>query len=140
MIERSVAEQLKSETDCCGVTLAQCHALVELGDAGAINLAGLAERMELDASTLSRTVDSMVKAGLITRDINSDNRRAVVISLTKKGEERLEFINRSCNEYYGKLLDSIPSGKRASLLDGIRMVADIFAAQTKDIAREVKNG
>lgn len=139
MIERSVAEQLKTETDCCGVTLAQCHTLVELGDAGTINLAGLAERMDLDASTLSRTVDSMVKAGLIARDINADNRRAIIISLTEKGLQRLESINRSCNEFYGRMLDLIPKEKRPWLLEGIRIVADVFAAKVRDTECEVKN-
>jgi DNA-binding MarR family transcriptional regulator len=130
-IERSVADQLKLQTECCGVTLSQCHTLVELGDTGEINLAGLAKRMELDASTLSRTVESMVKTGLIARDIDSSNRRAVVISLTKKGKQRLTIINKSCNEYYGRIMKLIPKKDRSLLLKGVELVAATLTTDGK---------
>ncbi len=147
-IERSVVEQLKLQTRCCGVTLAQCHTLVEIGDAGTINLVKLAQRMGLDTSTLSRTVDAMVKEGLITRATDSVSRRAIVLALTKKGAKRLAAINGSCNEFYGRMLDSIPEGKRPLLIDGVRLVADILSAKLNQdekkllcsCSKEIKNG
>lgn len=128
-IERVVAEHLKAQTRCCGVTLAQCHTLIELGEAGGINLAGLSERMGLDVSTVSRTVDALVREGLIARTIDPANRRAVVIALTCRGKEQLGRIHRSCNAFYGRMLRTIPACKRPALLEGIRLVADVFTAE-----------
>jgi len=131
IIERSVAGQLESQTECCGVTLAQCHALVEIGEAKTINLAGLASRIGLDTSTLSRTVESMVKDGLATRDIDPANRRAVIISLTIKGKQRLCTINQSCNKYYGQMLRSLSEEKRPLLLEGVQFVAKVLETEAK---------
>lgn len=128
-IERAVAEQLKVQTRCCGVTLAQCHTLIELGDLGATNLAGLSARLRLDASTQSRTVESLVRAGLVRRTIDAANRRAVVLALTEKGRQRLDAIHRSCDAYYGRMLASLPEKKRPLLLEGMRLIAEAMAAK-----------
>jgi hypothetical protein len=58
-IERAVWIQTRSEALCCGVTMAQCHAILEIGDAGELNLKDLSARLGLDTSTLSRTVESL---------------------------------------------------------------------------------
>lgn len=129
IIERDVAEQLKGQTQCCGVTLAQCHTLIELGDAGTINLGGLAERLGQDASTLSRTVESLVQAGLLERALDPANRRAVILSLTPQGTARLGAINEACNAFYGRLLRSVPSRKVPVLMEGVRLVAGVMAAE-----------
>ena len=74
-IEREVEQQIKTDTVCCGVSLAQCHALMELGLGGAMTIADLAEIIKLDKSTLSRTIDSMVQTGLVDRTIDPKDRR-----------------------------------------------------------------
>jgi hypothetical protein len=66
-IERAVWIQTKSEALCCGVTMAQCHAIMEIGEAGELNLKDLSARLGLDNSTLSRTVESLVQDGLADR-------------------------------------------------------------------------
>jgi DNA-binding MarR family transcriptional regulator len=83
-IDRTVWIQTKSEALCCGVTMAQCHAIMEIGEAGELNLKELAARLGLDNSTLSRTVESLVQDGLADRTPSKEDRRATIIRSTIK--------------------------------------------------------
>lgn len=125
-IEREMERQLRDQTDCCGVTVAQCHVLLEIDAEGPLSLNGLAGRLKLDASTLSRTVEGLVKASLVQREVNPNNRRAVILSLTTTGRTKVDTIHRDCDAYYTQLLKEIPSTSQASLLKGVRLLADMM--------------
>jgi DNA-binding MarR family transcriptional regulator len=124
VFEREFATELAVETNCCGVTLAQCHALLELDAAGEVSLSGLAETVGLDKSTLSRTIESLVRDNLVERTTDSDDRRAVCISLSEKGKERASAINVMCDEYYEKLLSEIPVSSHASVIKTLGLIGD----------------
>jgi hypothetical protein len=72
---------LSSDSGCCGVTLSQCHLLLEIEQRDSTSVTELARVMELDKSTLSRTIDGMVRAGLLNRELNQKSRRQQIISL-----------------------------------------------------------
>ena len=80
-IEREL--NIQDNTNCCeGVTITQCHTLLELNLHESINLNELSEKLYLDKSTVSRTVDSLVKNGTAKRDIPEENRRKVMTYIT----------------------------------------------------------
>ena len=107
-IEREL--NIQNNSNCCqGVTLAQCHTLLELFSHESINLSELSERLHLDKSTVSRTIEGLVKSGLVNRIIPKENRRKVIISLTQKGIDICMQINRENDSYFGAVIDSIPS-------------------------------
>ena len=115
-LERHVELALLSQTKCCGITPAQCHLLLEAEYAGETSVGDLAASLELDASTLSRTVDSLVRAGLLARREDPANRRRQLICLTKSGQVKVDYINSLCNRYYEGLLASLSADEAATLL------------------------
>ncbi len=135
VIEREVEGQLKVQTVCCGVTTAQCHALLELASAEEMSLVELSERLRLDTSTLSRTVDGLVKLGHVNRITDPDNRRYVRLGLTGKGKRKVDFIDRSCDRFYLELLDRIPEKKRRALVESVQLLAEIFARAKEEERR-----
>lgn len=135
VIEREVESQLKTQTICCGVTSAQCHALLELASAEEMSLVELSERLRLDTSTLSRTVDGLVKLGHVNRVTDPDNRRYVRLDLTGKGKRKVDFIDRSCDQFYLQLLDGITEEKRKVLVESVQLLAEIFAKAKEEERR-----
>lgn len=108
-IEREL--NIQNNATCSdGVTLAQCHTLLEVHSHNSINLNKLSEKLYLDKSTVSRTVDSLVKNGIVNRVIPEENRRKVTISLTEKGDGICQQINRESDHYFSAILESIPPG------------------------------
>jgi DNA-binding MarR family transcriptional regulator len=126
VIERGLEFSLKSQTACCGVSLAQCHLLLELGEKGVSSLVDLADRLRLDTSTLSRTADSLVKVGLLSREVDSANRRYIRLSLTAKGRENWTFINKTCNAFYKGLFERFSGAQQKSLLEVIPILASFL--------------
>lgn len=114
----------KEKACCCGTTLAQCHALVEIGRAGSISLIGLSEQMDLDKSTMSRTVDALVARGFAKRDIDEANRRFVTITLMEKGLQEYRSIESSMDVYFDRLLEAVPAEKQAQVLESMQLLVD----------------
>jgi DNA-binding MarR family transcriptional regulator len=112
---RKCIRHLERELDlqgnsCCstGVSLVQCHALLEIDLCGSVSLGELSEKLYLDKSTVSRTVDSLARSKLVNRDTPDDNRRKINISLTDKGRDVCDQINRDNDEYFANVLRAIP--------------------------------
>lgn len=139
-IERETERQLRDQTDCCGITLAQCHVLLELDTEGRLNLTELAERLRLDASTLSRTVEGMVQAGIVDRSVNPQNRRAIQLSLTLEGRERASTIHRECDAFYRGLLERMTPDRREGFLEGFLEGIRLLAELVEGIPEKVRAG
>ena len=126
-IERAVRARTRSEALCCGVTVAQCHALTEIGEAGELTLKELAARLGLDASTLSRTVEGLVLEGLAARTPALRDRRAVRIALTGKGRAALDRIQSTWSEICAEMLRTLAPEKREGLIESVALAARMLA-------------
>lgn len=112
----------KSEFSCCGATLGQCHAIVEIGSAGEISLNELAEMLNLDNSTMSRTVNNLVNQNLAERTTHPEDRRYLQIRLTKEGEVVFKTIEESMNSYFNEILSAIPENKRPQVMESLELL------------------
>lgn len=125
-LERKIGTLDEKEMSCCGVTMAQCHALVEIGRAGEISLNGLAEMLNLENSTMSRTVNNLVNNELVKRDIDLQDRRFVNISLTESGSKIVAGIEESMTLYYRRVYNAIPEEKREQVIESLQLLLDAF--------------
>ena len=114
----------KSDASCCGVTLTQCHAVVEIGRSEKMSLVELAGMLGLEKSTMSRTVNNLVEADLAVRDLDSDNRRYVNIQLTEKGTEVFRNIEESMDGYFRSIFESIPEDKRGQMIESLTLLSN----------------
>lgn len=124
LLVRNLGILEKSDASCCGVTIAQCHAIVEIGRAGKISLIELADLLGLDKSTMSRTINNLVTANLVTREIDAENRRYVTIQLTDDGKKVFESTEDNMYEYYGNIFTSIPKEKQEQVLDSLGILIE----------------
>lgn len=123
-LELEMGWRFKEDTECCGVTLSQCHTLIELGKRGELSIVDLAAAMGLDTSTLSRTINGMVNIGLVNRILNPNDRRYVLVTLTEHGKNLYEHIENIYNNYYSKVFEFIPEEKHQQVLESFLLVAD----------------
>ncbi len=114
----------KSEFSCCGATLGQCHAIVEIGTAGEISLNQLAELLNLDNSTMSRTVNNLVNQGLAERMPDPEDRRYLQIRLTAEGAGVYKTIEESMNSYFYGILGAIPQEKQPQVMESLELLVD----------------
>lgn len=131
----------KADASCCGITVAQCHTLVEIGRTKGLSLNELSELLTLDKSTMSRTVDNLVNAGLAVRQADQEDRRYMKITLTPKGSEMVQVINSSMKEYYARVLHSIPEMKRALVSEALPyLLTAIKESDMSHVERQICSG
>ena len=109
---------------CCGITLAQCHALIEIGRAGSMSLNGLAEAVNLESSTVSRTVNHLVTGGLAERADAQQDRRFVTIRLTEAGLTLFSQIEQAMDQYFQEIFCHLPEDKRGQVLESLALIVD----------------
>ena len=124
VLERKLGILEESEMACCGLTLAQCHALVEIGRAERVSLVDLAGTIGLDTSTLSRTVNNLVAKNMVSRELDPDDRRYVTIQLTPEGNRYFQEIESSMDTYFHKIYENIAESDRALVLKGLTLLLD----------------
>ncbi len=124
-LERRIVLDENYLRSCCGISLTQCHAMVEIGRAGSTSIAGLSKKLGLDNSTVSRAVEALVGKGYASRATDPNNRRFVTVSLTGKGLMEFNAIENSMNIYYEKLLDAIEEDKRDQVLESIQILIQV---------------
>ncbi len=131
VLEREIELTLASQTGCCGVTVAQCHLLLEVEERGQTSVTELAGALELDKSTLSRSVDGLCRAGLLDRETDPASRRQQVIRLSPQGKAKAASINRLCDRFYSRLLDSIPADKRLAAVESVAFLGEAMKGVRK---------
>lgn len=126
ILERKLGLLSDKKMSCCAVTMAQCHAIVEIGRANSISLIDLSKLLNLDNSTLSRTVNNLVKSNLVQRVLDPEDRRYVTISLTPKGLAIFNGIEDGMDNHYSEIYGCIPEEKRAQVLESLELLIDVF--------------
>lgn len=116
----------RGEAGCYGLTLGQCHTIIEIGRATKIPISRLAECLNLDGSTVTRNVDNLEKVGLVVREPSPSDRRMTLLCLTVEGEARYKKINDGMNHYYSQVIASLPADKRAIVAEGLRLFVAVL--------------
>mgnify|MGYP005835829463 CR=1 FL=1 len=122
ILERKLGALDDFQITCCGITMAQCHALVEIGRAKNISLNELAEILNLESSTMSRTVNNLVTNELAKRDIDPKDRRYVTIALTESGNKLFRDIEESMSLFYSKVYSYLPEDKREQVMESLQIL------------------
>ncbi len=119
---------LEQEHTPCHVPLtpSQAHALQVLGQAERLTQSQLAEVLRLEKSTVSRLVQSLVERGWIEREVNHNNRREVLLTLTETGHSSLEEVQAHAAAKYHTIWNRIPQVRRAQVLDALATLNTIL--------------
>lgn len=128
ILERKLGLLKKNNGSCCAaaLTLAQCHALVEIGRVKIISLKELSITLAIDMSTTSRTVDGLVKKGYVQRIPSREDRRSVEISLTESGFEIFETIESNNDTFFADIFNNIPIDEKMNVLHALDVMLAAF--------------
>ncbi|OOM14207.1 MarR family winged helix-turn-helix transcriptional regulator [Clostridium saccharobutylicum] len=127
ILERKLGLLNKQDSCCLEVTLAQCHALVEIGRAENISLKDLANLIDLDISTMSRTVDSLVKKEFVFRTPSKADRRSVDIKLTEKGLKLFTDIESNMDNKFKNIFNQISLENQLIVFNGLNIIIEALA-------------
>ena len=87
-----------------GTSRVQGIVLTIAGKHDGLSIKDVAERMGISGSAATQLVDSSVREGLLSREVDSNDRRVMRISLTSVGRSRLERFRKARIEAMSELL------------------------------------
>lgn len=124
LLVRKLGFMERDEASCCKITISQCHSIVEVGRAGKLSLNDLAESLNLDKSTVSRSVDNLVNQDLIIRENDPHDRRFVMLCLTEQGENIYQEVENHMEDYFLEIISMIPPEKREQVIESINYLTE----------------
>ncbi|MBC1434341.1 MarR family winged helix-turn-helix transcriptional regulator [Paenilisteria rocourtiae] len=89
-MQRKIHHYLQEEATKRDITTVQLFALGTLKREPHLTLGELAERLQVNKSTMSGIVDRLVKANFLTRGRDEGNRRALNLQLTSEGLAKVD--------------------------------------------------
>ena len=131
-VQQKLGWSQRTDIQCCGVTMAQCHALLAIGERKELSIVELARILDVDTSNLSRTVDNMVKAGLLNRIPNPEDRRYVSLSLTDEGKKAFDTIEQLFTAYLTRVFELIPEDKHRQIMESLDLMAGALEQCSKE--------
>ncbi len=115
----------RDEKRCFGVSLSRCVTLETLLREGPLPVRALASRLGLDASTVTRSVDGLVREGLVRRrrDERRDRRR-VFVALTDRGRALAQKLEDCADAYSDEILARIPRDRREDVFYALGVLVE----------------
>ncbi|MFI8963484.1 MarR family winged helix-turn-helix transcriptional regulator [Streptomyces sp. NPDC053493] len=110
--DRVVSERLAAE----GARKWHYAVLVSLDEHGPASQAGLSRRTGVYRSDLVAVINELEERGHVARTPDPDDRRRNVVSLTPRGREHLERLDRLVADAQNELMDPLSVAERALLV------------------------
>lgn len=106
------------------ITLPQWRVLVIVDRYAPLSSGEVAEWMGVHASNATRACDVLVRAGLLERKEDPDDRRRVMLSLTGSGRDLVDALLDHRRQAIAHILQSMPAQERARVAAAMQEFAD----------------
>lgn len=100
-------------------SVSEMLALLTLADEAPMSQQTLAERVQLDKSTVSRLVRVLERRGWVTRERDRDDTRIVQLRLTETGQQEAAALAQHLNERHARLLAALTPDEQEALACGL---------------------
>jgi putative acetyltransferase len=113
---------LDSQMGRLELSCAQGHALMEIESNGSLTSGELADRLNLDPSTVSRTVTKLLDRSFLAAT-EGDDRRSKPLILTAEGRAKLAQLHRTADGQVGEALELLSDADREAVVRGLQLYA-----------------
>lgn len=115
--------------------LSEARLIYELHKAGTIQASQIMEEMHIDKSYLSRMLKRLEKEKVVARKQSREDGRAVLLSLTEKGQRDFVTLNSASDEQIGSLVGHLNEPQREMLVGHMEAIRRLLGqpAETKAV-------
>lgn len=121
-----------SELEKIGLYPGQDWTLIQLALHGPQTQTQLADRTQVDTSTLCRSLDRMTRSGFIERQPNPKDRRSMLVQLTDEGSRVLDDLDAARTNIENRLGEHLSGTERKQLADLLTRVLSGLAGAPDD--------
>jgi DNA-binding MarR family transcriptional regulator len=107
-----------------GLTRSRAHLVWELHHRGPSTQQSLAQALRVTPRAVTGLVDALGDSGFVTREPHPDDRRATLVTFTKRGQETANALERDHIEFARKLFGDLPDTTYRGFARGLDGVLD----------------
>lgn len=123
---RSLGLHKPDETPCGQpISVAEAHALLEIAREPGLTQNGLASRLRLEKSTVSRLAGMLQRRGWIRRVRDEHDARFVRLHLTQRGIKANAKIAGSRRRFFDGIFAAIPAARRAAVVESLSLLLEV---------------
>ncbi len=112
---REISRSLKTDALNLSINKTQKQVLMAILRTTENSMTDLSQQIGLEKSTLTRTVDSLIEEGLVTRSSGIQDRRTITCALTQKGQAVANQLDQLMREHLAGLLADLSENERDEL-------------------------
>ena len=116
--------------DDCGLARERCRLLFMLGDKS-LRSGLLAQHLKISPATVSELVDALVAEGLVRREPDPDDRRAVVLELTPEGRRQRQRYEQAVASALAEVLAVLTPTQQRRLAAAFTDIRSAFTATSQ---------
>jgi DNA-binding MarR family transcriptional regulator len=104
------------------ISVPQFRALTYIHRHTGASLLELAEHLGVTSPTASAIVERLVRRGLLARSGHPQERRRIVLALTRTGARLLEQARATTRSHVARLLAGVPAGELGKIWEGLALL------------------
>jgi DNA-binding MarR family transcriptional regulator len=112
-----------------GLYAGQEQVLFLLDEHGPLSLAELAEKLDVRAPTITKTVTRMENQGFLSRAVSRDDARSIIIALTPEGRRGLKIGRQIVHDSEAALFSSLEGADRENFDKGLNLILSHMKSQ-----------
>ncbi len=130
--DRYIAENLGlscSELNCVKQYLTTDH----------ISVKDLAEKLNITSGGVTRIVAQLEEKEILRRDMDPGDRRGIIVSLTKKGNDITKNLGKVTYEYYEKIFNGLGPEDKGKIIEGLMILNEIWNKNSSVLGADIRN-
>jgi DNA-binding MarR family transcriptional regulator/GNAT superfamily N-acetyltransferase len=112
-------------------SLTEARVLYEIKQRDGVTASNIVRDLGLDAGYLSRILRGFHKNGLIRKDVSPDDRRQSLLSMTARGRQAFDPLERRTEQQVGALLGRLSASEQDQLISAMRAIETIIVSKPK---------
>jgi len=116
-----------SEGNAAELSVLQFRTLSYLSRNDGAALGEIAGTFDLSPPTLSKTVDGLVRRGLVRRASPDEDRRRLSLSLTREGRDLTAQVRRRIQGRLAVRFDELSAAQRSTVHEALQALTEVFA-------------
>ena len=105
-----------------GYTNLQIESMILLLEDKKLNMNDISEKLDLNRSTATKIMDTLLKEGYIIREKDKNDGRILNVSLTERGKELATDFKNQIKDYYGRLIEGLDKQILKNTAESIRNI------------------
>ncbi|MDR2123322.1 MAG: MarR family transcriptional regulator [Flavobacteriaceae bacterium] len=127
----SIQKMYNEEASTFDSTMSGAFALLSVDPKKGTPSSSLGPKMGIAATSLSRVLNELEKSNLIKRTSSLEDKRSIIISLTKKGLKMRDISKEYVKDFHNTIEEEIPKEKLDTFYEVINKINEIIIEKRK---------